>query len=496
MQPLKLKKHEHLFLVFNGEIYNYKLLRDQFGFEFETNCDTEIIIHLYAYGGIEFCVKHLHGVFAFILADVRNNKVFYARDTFGVRPLFTLDQLPNSSTPGYSVVASEVKALMTAYKNCPRGTARVNIHPPAHFSDYDLCPRSGNITFVRRERFHEIWEKPVYSVNEFPAGSGTLEKNAVDVRMMADCKLGCLLSGGLDSSLICALVKKQMSKWGCNYPLETFAIGLDKNSSDLCAAQKVADHIGSTHHAIVKTKEEFLSCLDQLIYQIETYDVTTIRSSVVMHFLCQYIKQNSQCKILFSGEGSDEVTQGYIYFFNAPSDREAYEESIRLLNDLYLFDVLRADRTTAAHGLELRVPFLDHYFVHTYLQLPNEEKKPINNMEKYTLRKAFDNLNLIPDEILWRRKEACSDGVSPQERSWFSILKEHLENQISDAEFSIASDLYPYNTPKTKEAFYYRKKFEEFYPDQSHLTPYHWMPKWCGEQTDPSARTLSHYHNA
>jgi len=498
MQPLKLKQHEHLFMVFNGEIYNYKQLHNQYGFNFETSCDTEIILHLYAKGGIEFCVKQLYGVFAFILADVKNNKVFYARDTFGVRPLFTIEHLPGSENTGFGAAASEVKGLMSALASCPPGSANIKPHLPGHFTEFNLTQR-GSLMFVRCERFHQIGTKPAYIVNEPDSSLSSFGKikhaltNAVNMRMMADCKIGCMLSGGLDSSLVCALVKQHMAIWGFEYDLETFAIGLDKNSTDLVAAQKVADHIGTKHHSIVKTTQDFLSAVDDVIRQIESHDVTTVRASVGMYLVSQYIKENSQCKIIFSGEGADELCQGYIYFHKAPSPSEASEESDRLLNDLYLYDVLRADRTTAGHGLELRVPFLDHYFVHTFMSLSDDEKKPINQIEKYTLRKSFDGAGLIPDDILWRPKEAFSDGVSSIERPWFAILQDHIETIISDDELASATKTYKHNAPKTKEALYYRKKFAEFYPTLDDLIPYTWLPKWCGEQVNPSARVLSHF---
>lgn len=225
-----------------------------------------------------------------------------------------------------------------------------------------------------------------------------------------------------------------------------------EDSPDLLAARKVADHIGSEHHEVLFNSEEGIQVLDEVIFSLETYDITTVRASVGMYLISKYIRKNTDSVVIFSGEGSDELTQGYIYFHKAPSPEKAEEESERLLKELYLFDVLRADRTTAAHGLELRVPFLDHRFSSYYLSLPADMRIPKNGIEKHLLRETFEDSNLIPKEILWRPKEAFSDGITSVKNSWFRILQEYIEHQVDDAMMATAAQKFPFNTPKRRKA--------------------------------------------
>jgi asparagine synthase (glutamine-hydrolysing) len=306
--------------------------------------------------------------------------------------------------------------------------------------------------------------------------------------MHADRPIGCLLSGGLDSSLVAALVQRQT-----DHPLHTFSVGM-KGATDLVAAQTVADFIGSTHHHVELRAEEFLDAIPKVIKALESYDVTTVRASVGMYLLAKYIRQNTDIKVIFSGEGSDEVCQGYIYFHLQPTLQAGDEESRRLIHDLLYYDVLRADRTTAAWGLELRVPFLDTDFIRMYLGLDESLRCPQHGIEKYTLRKAFDEEKLLPPDILWRAKEAFSDGCSSPEVSWHHIIQEKAETVVTDQELETAPQIFPHNTPKTKEAYWFRSIFESHYPDMAHLIPYQWMPKWVDPTlTDPSARALKHY---
>ena len=252
--------------------------------------------------------------------------------------------------------------------------------------------------------------------------------------------------------------------------------------------------LGSEHHEVIFTAEEGIQALRDVIYALETWDITTIRASVGMYLVSKYISKETDTVVIYSGEGSDELCQGYIYFHKAPSPEEADEESRRLLKDLYLYDVLRGDRSTAAHGLEIRVPFLDVHFTSYFLSLDPEIRQPKDGIEKWLLRSSFDDTDALPKEILWRAKEAFSDGVSSTKpgQAWFQILQNYIENQIPDEAMSNAEELYPDNTPKSKEGFYYRQIFEELFPGQSQFIPYLWMPKWTNA-TDPSARTLEHY---
>merc|ERR1712150_10064 len=313
--------------------------------------------------------------------------------------------------------------------------------------------------------------------------------DAVRKRLMSDRRIGCLLSGGLDSSLIASLVVKLSREAGTPYPIQTFSIG-QPGSPDLLNARKVSDLLGTEHHEVIFSPEEAFTTMEEVNYCIETYDITTNRSSIPMWLLSKYIKENTDTVVIFSGEGSDELTQGYIYFYNAPSTQEAHDESKRLLRDLYLYDNIRADRTTAAFGLELRVPFLDKAFTSYYLSLPKHLVQPTDGIEKFLLRKSFVEklTEFLPDEILWRTKEACSDGVSKKTDSWSDQLKRYARSKVNDEEVAAAKKLYPYNSPTTHESLLYRQIFESKFKGQCQLAPYMWLPKWSGDVTDPSAR--------
>ncbi|XP_066530764.1 asparagine synthetase [glutamine-hydrolyzing]-like [Hoplias malabaricus] len=497
MQPLRVKKFPYLWLCYNGEIYNHKRLKDHFEFDYQTKMDGEILLHLYDRFGIEKMASLLDGVFAFILLDTANRKVFLGRDTYGVRPMFRL-----LTDDGFLAVSSEAKGL-TQITHSMTDPVKITPFLPGHFEVFDL-KMNGKVESFLLDRFHCCTEEPKHAIYDTAEGVGQgfapetvrtniriLFENAVKKRLMAHRRIGCLLSGGLDSSLVAATLVKLAKEKQLPYPIQTFAIGAE-DSPDVAAARKVADHIGSDHHVVSFTPEEGIKAVEEVIIHLESYDITTVRASVGMYLLSKYISEKTDSVVIFSGEGSDELTQGYIYFHEAPSAKAGAEESVRLLKELYLFDVLRADRTTAAHGLELRVPFLDHRFTAYYLSLPEEMRAPKDGVEKYLLRDSFSGENLIPDEILWRRKEAFSDGMTSMKKSWYTFLQEHIESEINDTQLEKAAKLYPYNTPTTKEGLYFRQTFEKYYPGRSEWTPHYWMPRWI-KATDPSARTLSIY---
>ncbi|XP_060013055.1 asparagine synthetase [glutamine-hydrolyzing] isoform X2 [Lagenorhynchus albirostris] len=449
MQPIRVKKYPYLWLCYNGEIYNHKKLQHHFEFEYQTKVDGEIILHLYDKGGIEQTV--------------------------------CLINLKHSMTP----------------------FLKVEPFLPGHYEVLDLKP-NGKVASVEMVKYHNCRDEPLHALYDsveklFPGfeietvknNLRILFDNAIKKRLMTDRRIGCLLSGGLDSSLVAAILLKQLKEAQVQYPLQTFAIGME-DSPDLLAARKVANHIGSEHHEVLFNSEEGIQVLDEVIFSLETYDITTVRASVGMYLISKYIRKNTDSVVIFSGEGSDELTQGYIYFHKAPSPEKAEEESERLLKELYLFDVLRADRTTAAHGLELRVPFLDHRFSSYYMSLPPNMKTPKNGIEKHLLRETFEDSNLIPKEILWRPKEAFSDGITSVKNSWFRILQEYIDHQVDDAVMASAAQKFAVNTPKTKEGYYYRQIFERHYPGRADWLPHYWMPRWTSA-TDPSARTLTHY---
>lgn len=470
-QPMRLGKN---ILICNGEIYNFKKLRDTYGFDYKSNSDCEIILHLYKHYGFPNFLSLLDGVFTIILYDGELDEVFIARDRYGVRQLFLSTDPDDPETFG---IASEAKALL--------------FHPIIDQVKPGTWARS-------KERIFKPWFEL-----KFPKMVGMSEatilatirdkfRAGVKKRTMSDRRIGALLSGGVDSSLIAGMLVKFY-----NDPrdLETFSIGLE-GSPDLYYAKKVADFLGTTHHSVVSTEKEFLAAIEPVIYMLGTFDVTTIRASVGQWLLCQYIKRHSDVKVIFSGEYADEQNLSYLYGMNAPSAEEFQEESLRLLEYIGYFDNLRADHSISNAGLEARVPFADKDFMYYMMSLDPKLKMFDNNgkMEKYLLRKAFDEENLIPKEVLWRRKNGFSDSVSIKTRSWSVIIQEYVDTQVTDEEYMMNKDKYKHCPPRTKEAYYFRKIYAKYYPsEQYHLTPFQWLPKWCGDVVDPSARNLNIY---
>jgi len=493
-QPLRIYELPHLHLLYNGELYNYKELGEEHDIKFTTKVDGEVALHLYHKFGMEKTAQLLDGVFAMIIFDTEKGEVHMARDTFGVRPLFTV-----KGASGELGACSEVKGLMGISQDNGHAVKAVPF-PPGSFASYSVSRETGKVKLIKEGPFTDVDVGPVFKTPCVTLTDDVQENirryfiDAVRKRLMAERRIGCLLSGGLDSSLVAALVVKLCREQGVKYPIQTFSIGMP-GSTDLAAARKVAKLLNTEHHEVLFTPEEGFEAVAHVINSLESYDITTVRASVGMYLLSKYIKENTDTVVIFSGEGSDELTQGYIYFHKAPSADEAHEESKRLLRDLYLYDNLRADRTTAAHGLELRVPFLDKAFTSYYLSLPKDIVQPTKGIEKYLLRAAFDGQlkGLLPDEVLWRAKEAFSDGVSSLTEPWYVSLQRYAETIISEKELANAATAYPHNTPQTKESYLYRKIFESKFKGQGDLIPYFWLPKWMGDAKDPSARTLSHY---
>jgi len=347
--------------------------------------------------------------------------------------------------------------------------------------------------------YHQIpWLKnPI--CEELPLAKFLLQsalEKAVHKRLMSDRPIGALLSGGLDSSLVCGIAAKFLKQQ--NKKLTTFSIGMP-GSTDLKYAKMVADKIESIHHEITLTAEDFFKAIPEVIRAAETYDITSVRASVGNWLIGKYIKENTDIKVIFNGDGSDEIGGGYLYFYRAPSDEEFEAESARLLKDIHCFDVLRSDRSMADHGLEARTPFLDKQLVAVWRSIPSSLRRPsreTNRPEKYILRAAFDESRLLPYDVLWRKKEAFSDGVSASEEPWHAKIDKYVRSNVPtiEQELKDAPQTYPFNTPKTAEALLYRKLFESHYGQKSvQVIPYMWMPKWSPETTDPSARTLSLY---
>ncbi len=452
-------------MVHNGEIYNHQILRQTIlsHHQFRTTSDSEVIVHLYEEFGDDFC-NHLDGIFAFVVID--GDKIIAGRDPLGVKPLYY-----GHDATGALYFASEMKAIAD---QCEQFEA----FPPGHYYTQDKG-------FVKY--YHPTWEDAKNAIQplDYAAIRACLTQ-AVEKRLMSDVPLGVLLSGGLDSSLTSSIAVRLMKAKG--ETLHSFSIGLDADAPDVKAAQKVADFLGTKHHEIHFTIEEGIQILNKLIWHLETYDVTSIRASTPMYFLSKYITDMG-IKVVLSGEGADEIFGGYLYFRNAPSVEDFQLETIDRVQKLSTADLLRADKSTMAHGLEARVPFLDKAFLELAINLSPEEKMPktYDGIEKYVLRKAFDTPEdpYLPQEVLWRQKEQFSDGVG---YNWIDTLIAFASSQVTDEAFATAVSLYPINTPTTKEAFYYRQIFHQHYPQESAaITVRKWIPKWQ-ENTDPSGR--------
>uniref|UniRef100_H2Y488 Asparagine synthetase [glutamine-hydrolyzing] n=1 Tax=Ciona savignyi TaxID=51511 RepID=H2Y488_CIOSA len=488
MQPMILKKYPHLTLLCNGEIYNYKTLQNEFDYLFQTDCDCEVILHLYNEFGGEKASQLLDGVFAFIVIDTKQNCVMLSRDSYGVRPLYYV-----TTKSGVLGACSEVKGLCELPVE-----GDIRHFPPGHYMFCDIM-KNGKVIPSTPTKFHRIDEPPAhlqYQRLELEHGTillfllpgleeETVKRNirylfsrAVDKRLMGSRRVGCLLSGGLDSSVVAALTAQKLKEHGVAEPLQTFTIGMNSDSTDAIAARKVARHIGSEHHEIAFTLEEGIKAVESVILSLETYDVLVIQSSVPMYILCQYISRNTDNILIMTGEGADEVAQGYFHFLEQPTPEDGHKESMRQLQQIYMYDVLRIDRCTAAHGLEIRAPFLDHAFTSYYLNLPADMRAPKNGIEKYFLRAAFAGSNLIPNTTLWRKKEGFSIGVSEEGTSWFEQLQQHLEGLYAQSKCFFNHT--PTIPPRTKEELFYRQIFEKKFGSKlDRICTYQRRPKWA-----------------
>ena len=490
-QPLT-NSSEDLILAANGEIYNHQELRLPYEstYEFKTQSDCEVLLALYENEGKDF-VKKLNGIFAFAIYDKKNDAYFIARDHMGIIPLYM-----GWDGNGTFYVASELKALEGI-------CSKIELFPPGHYLySNDSTPTKW---------YNPEWEN-FDSVKENSTSIEDLHDalaDAVHRQLMSDVPYGVLLSGGLDSSITSALAKKfsakrvesndEQSAW---WPqLHSFSVGLE-GSPDLAAAQEVAKHIGTIHHEIKFTIQEGLDAIKEVIYHLETYDITTIRASTPMFLLARAIKSLG-IKMVLSGEGADELFGGYLYFHKAPNAKEFHEETVRKLEKLHQYDCLRANKSLAAWGIEGRVPFLDKKFIEVAMKLNPKDKMITNErMEKWILRKAFEEY--LPPSITWRQKEQFSDGVG---YSWIDTLKNLVENKVSDEQIINANHRFPSQTPQNKEEFYYRTIFESHFPSDTAAMSVPSVPSvacsspvalsWDIEfqnQNDPSGRAVSKVH--
>lgn len=462
-QPIKGTKSAYM--VHNGEIYNHQELRDGIlkHHTFKTKSDSEVIVHLYEEFGYDFLNK-LDGDFAFVVID--GDDFIAGRDPMGVKPLYYgLDER------GRVYFSSEMKSITDQCKT-------FSTFPPGHY----YTPKTGFVKYYKPE--YEDYKKATQAL-DLSLIRETLTE-ATRKRLMSDVPIGVLLSGGLDSSLTSSIAARLLAEKGKK--LNSFSIGLDADAPDAKAARKVAEFLGTEHHEIHFTIEQGIEILSKLIWHLETYDVTSVRASTPMYFLSKAITDRG-IKVVLSGEGADEIFGGYLYFHNAPSTEDFQKETIERVQKLFTADLLRADKSTMAHGLEARVPFLDKEFLDVAMLVKAEEKQPktYEGIEKYILRKAFDTPEspYLPDEVLWRQKEQFSDGVG---YNWIDQLIEYCSSQVGDLQMDNAKERFPYNTPTTKEAYFYRDIFHKYFPQVSAAqTVRKWIPKWQ-ENLDPSGR--------
>ena len=472
-QPL-VSDDQKIILAANGEIYNHKDIRKEFEgkYNFQTGSDCEAIIPLYKKyresGNFAEMVEKLSGIFAFALYDSEKDVYLICRDEIGVIPLYQ-----GWDKEGHYYVASELKALegeCVTIEEFPNGHYFYSKdEKPVRWykrdwESYDAVKSAANVTDEKGDVINPaVIEKVKNSL-----------ESAVKAQLMSDVPYGVLLSGGLDSSIIAAITQKfskkrveSDSKEAAWWPqLHSFAIGLE-GSPDLIAAQKAADYIGTIHHEVHFTIQEALDALPDVIYHIETYDITTVRASTPMYLLARVIKSMG-IKMVLSGEGSDELFGGYLYFHKAPNAQEFHEELVRKMSKLHLYDCLRANKSLMAWGVEGRVPFLDKDFIDIAMRLNPTDKMNIKmpdgkqRMEKWIIRKAFEDM--LPDSIAWRQKEQFSDGVG---YNWIDTLKKMTEEKVSDAEFARRENRFPVNPPKTKEEYYYREIYSRLFPSDS-----------------------------
>ena len=482
-------------LMCNGEIYNANELRQYYGIHTLGNSDCEVIFQLLEQKKLTFSelIQKIYGVYSIVAIErlpSENTRVYIARDPVGVRPLFWVQTVTNL------IIASEPCALKSY-------GSLVRVFEPdtaLYISINEAGVPSSNGVVLKSPNLCTPFPTTISNLNFAVRTVSDAMENVVRRRLMSDRPMACYLSGGVDSSSIAALVSKFSSS-----PIHTFSIGLE-GSTDLVFARAVAKHLGTIHHEIIKTEQEFIDAIPDVIFAIQSYDVTTVRASTPMYLLSEYIAKNTDFKVVFSGEGPDEVCGSYMYFHASPGPEASADECRRLVSHMHYFDVLRSDRCTARWGLEVRVPFLGVDFIRSYwsidpnLRVPlprytseSKNRDPTSKpIEKWILRKAVEDL--LPEEVCWRPKEAFSDGVSAKTRSWSVILQEYTDTKVSDEELQNARRLYPHHTPKTKEGFWMRKLYSNYYPHMENLIPYQWLPKWVGNVQDPSARVLDVYN--
>jgi len=498
-QPFILEEDNRIiYCLCNGEIYNFHNLINKYNLKTNSISDCEVLHLIYKTHGLNELVNNINGEFAFAMIDIKHintNKysitLKLVRDPCGIRPLFYgIDD--NGFTFG-----SEMKSLINITDN-----TSIKQLTPGSILTFSLEINNNTINHTYNIQQYYKFNHPILlnsnisdtSLNNIFKGVKKCLKSCVIQMLEADRPIGALLSGGLDSSLVVAIAAKYM-KTKYNKQLHTFSIGMP-NATDKKYAALVAKHCNTIHTHIEFSTDQFLNSIKNVIWATETYDITTIRASTGQYLISEWIAKNTNIKVLLIGDGSDELCSGYIYFHNAPDIKSMHRENKRLLKEIHLFDVLRADRGIAAHGLEARVPFLNHKFIDYYLAISPAIRMPTNNIEKWLLRKSFSDKHYLPKEVLWRKKEAFSDGVSSTKNSWYTIIQNMANIKYSNDDLLKAQIEYKHCPPNTKEALYYREIYNEYFTNETtKIIPHYWLPLWCGVINEPSARILDHYNS-
>lgn len=491
-----------IFFLCNGEIYNYKELAEEFEVSSAVKNDCAVLFEIYwklrTSGRVhEFpsVIKNrVAGEFAFVIVELDPLKnvmgVIVCRDQIGIRPLY-FSPVPHN---GQLLFTSELKGGLNFEGDLIE-------FPPGRMKMYSTTELGWTYT-VEDHDLTTVYAPMYPNYREdtddalYLQSVQTAVLDAVRMRLTADKPMAFLLSGGVDSSLVAALSAKILKK-----PIRTFCCGMAEGT-DLKYAREVAAHIGSQHTEVHFTPEEGLAAIPDVIRTVESWDTTTVRASVGQYLVCKWIGQKTDCKVVMVGEGPDEVCSSYLFNWYAPSGKALDSAAREYVRNIHYYDVKRADRCIARWGLEGRVALLDPDFITEYWSIPSVERMPkTRGMEKWWLRKAFDGMGVLPDSVLWRKKEAFSDGVSSGEKSWFQIIQEWVSTQVTDEEMACAKEKYPYHTPQTKEAYYYRRVFCEIFGERrQHVIPGYWQPKWSSsgeevtEYMDPSARVLDVYN--
>lgn len=474
----------NVMVICNGEIYNWHILCDKYGLPKKESSDCEVILHLYKKLGFSAMVKELEGEFAIILHDKKKNKIYACRDICGVRPLYF------SYHNGCIYLASELKCIPST-----------NVH--------HIRPR--NIYVFSDEKYEikpywiypsEFTKTPVITgkytttslIAQYDDIADDLYKilyDSVAMRLETDREKGFFLSGGIDSSIICALAQRIQSTINPLERIRCFTIGMD-DSPDVFAAKEVAEFLNVDLTVIPFNIQQAINDLPELIWHLETYDTTTIRASSAQFAACKWIAQNTDIKVAYSGEVADELCSSYLYSKFAPNLKALHEDAVELLSEIHYFDALRLDRTCASQGLECRVPYMNRVYIEYVLQLHPEFRRCDNQPEKYIIRHMAKKYNLLPDSVIWRTKDAFSDAISGKD-NWITALKRYALETFVDINFINEMEQYSHLQPETVEQLLYRKLFESMYPDREHILPHFWMPKWC-DAKDPSATVLSVYN--